>query len=303
MVKNIGVTLEMQGFRTLLTPQYFQPPAVSVHLKTNTIMKTSTLTVLLLISFYSFSQKSKPNNMNFVSNGILVVKEETTTREINIDAFWMSDEITNKEYRDFINSLKENPKDSLAILDLKKFTETKNKKDALNMYSYHEILQNVIDTSVWNSDTKFKSYLTDKKYENFPVVGVTFINAVFYCNWKTKVENEIKKTQGKPFVVMNRLPTEFEWEYVAINSFSPTGSEKMHEINRVKSGKKNSFGLYNLNDNISEWTLSQNERGERVIKGSSWKIERKANERIFAKPEFRDNTTGFRIVKSYIEGK
>jgi len=263
-------------------------------------MKTTiTLAILTLTSFFSFSQIKKPKNMSFVPMGTIVVKNDTTTKKISIDAFWMSEEVTNKEYREFINSLKNNPNDSIGIIDFNKFKETKNKKEALKLYSYRDILANVIDTSVWNSDKNLKNYFTDKKFDDYPVVGVTFLNAVLYCCWKTKMENEINKNKGLLNVMVNRLPTETEWEYAARNS--PDAQTK--KITKAKSGKKNAFGLYNLNDNVSEWTSSTSENGEVIIKGSSWKTERKLNERVLVKPEFRDNATGFRIVKSYVKEK
>ncbi len=259
-------------------------------------MKTTTpFVIFVLISFYSFSQRMNPKNMSFVPMGSLVVKNDTTTRTVSIAAFWMSEEVTNKEYRAFINSLKDNPNDSIGIMDLKKFKETKNKKDALNFYSYREILENVLDVSVWDTDNYFKNYFTDKKFDDYPVVGISYMNAVAYCCWKTKTENEINKKKGIPYVAENRLPTEAEWEYAATNSTHV--NTKI--ITKVKSGKRNAYGLYNMNDNVAEWTLLTTETGEKVIRGSSWKTERKVSERFFVKPEFRDNATGFRMVKSY----
>jgi len=261
-------------------------------------MKTTiTIAILILTSFLSFSQIKKPKNMNFIPMGTLVIKNDTITREVSINAFWMSEEITNKEYREFINSLKNNPNDSIGVIDFNKFEKTKNKKEVLKFSSYRDILENVIDTSVWNSDNQYKNYFNDKKFDDYPVVGVTFTNAVLYCCWKTKMENEENKKKNSPYTTIYRLPFEAEWEYVATKS----SSEQTREITKAKSGVKNEFGLYHLNDNVSEWTLSSAENGEKIIKGSSWKAIRKPDERIQVKNEFRDNATGFRIVKSYLE--
>ena len=267
-------------------------------------MKTTTaLAFFILISFYSFSQRTKPNKMSLVPKGTFVVKEDTTSRKISIDAFWMSEEITNKEYREFIMSLKNNPKDSIGIIDYKKLKDVKNKNAALKTHSYQEILQNVIDTSVWNSDKNFKNYFNDKKFDNYPVVGVTFMNAVFYCYWRTKTENELRNDKGLPFTMNYRLPQEIEWEYAATNSIAPLETEIYKVIKKVNSGNKSDFDLHNHNDNVSEWTASTAENGDKIIKGSSWKTYRKLSDRVSAKPSFRDNSTGFRIVKSYVGKK
>lgn len=261
-------------------------------------MKTTiTITIFIFSSFLSFSQIKKPKNMNFIPMGTIVMKSDTITKEVSINAFWMSEEITNKEYREFIKSLKDNPNDSIGVIDFDKFGKNKNKKEAIKIFSYREILENVIDTSVWNSDNKYRNYFNDKKFDNYPVVGVTYTNAVFYCCWKTKMENEKNKKENLPYTTIYRLPFEAEWEYVA----SKSSNEPTKEIAKAKSGVKNEFGVYNLNGNVSEWTLSTTLNGEKIIKGSSWKNIRKTDEKIQVKTDFRDNATGFRIVKSYLE--
>lgn len=56
------------------------------------------------------------------------------SKEVSVDAFWISNEVTNKEYRAFLESLKENPNDSIRIFDLKKITEGISPRDALIYY-------------------------------------------------------------------------------------------------------------------------------------------------------------------------
>lgn len=235
--------------------------------------------------------------MCFVPNGTLVTKEDGTHREVPIDAFWMSELITNREYREFINALKTNPNDSIVIIDFQRYKETNDKELSTKHYSFQEVLVDVLDTSVWNANANYKNYFADKKFDNYPVVGVSYNNAIFYCAWRTQMENEVNRKKGLPFAVANRLPNEAEWEYVA--KIAPNVYTK--EISKVKSGKKNKYGLHNLNADVSEWTSSLALNGDRIIKGSSWETDRQLNDRLVVKSDFRDNATGFRMVKTYVE--
>lgn len=262
-------------------------------------MKTITvITLLLFISFYSFAQQEKPNNMKLVLNGASVFKKGTVAGKDIDHSFYMSNEITNKEYREFIDALKATPQDSIGVFDVRKYRKAPGEKAPVKYYRYGEILKNVIDTSVWNGDARYKNYFSDERFDNYPVVGVTYTNARFYCLWKTQTENENRK-EG-PYLDY-RLPTAAEWEYAAANALSTI--ETFPKISKVTSGKKNIHGLYHLNGNVAEWVTSTEENGEEAIRGSSWKAARPANEITPASSGFRDNATGFRMVMTYIHAK
>ena len=266
-------------------------------------MKKTILFILVLISFQCFSQSSKPKNMSFIPMGSFITGNDTLKKTISVDAFWMSNEITNKEYREFILDLKNNPKDSLVFIDYKQMAETGNIDKASTFYIYEEILTYAIDQTIWKNDEKYKNYFNDKKYDNYPVVGVSYQGAVLYCVWRTKKENELRKNKGLGFIQDYRLPCESEWEYAALGSLKePQIPETSNDISKSKSGKKNNYGLYNFYGNVSEWTTG-NKNETRIIKGSSWKNEKKLNEHIEAEPDFKDNATGFRIVMSYLGNK
>jgi formylglycine-generating enzyme required for sulfatase activity len=153
-----------------------------------------------------------------------------------------------------------------------------------------------------------------------PVVGVSWFDASRYCEW-------LSTYSSRHF----RLPTEAEWERAARGNregaLFPWGNEppesQMGYAERWKTGPEvvgcgegNSFGLYDMCENVHEWcsdwfdagyyevSSERNPRGpesgtRRASRGGSWrhyiKISRCAT-RSSIPPEFQYADYGFRVA-------
>lgn len=114
---------------------------------------------------------------------------------VSIDSFFMQKyEVSNAQYLEFLNeTMKGDPGVGKQMLP---------------------------DTLVWRGPTiKFgepyvEYYFRHPAYANFPVVGVSYAQAVAYAEWKTEQYNKEEDRVFKK--VRFRIPTEEEWEY-AVN--------------------------------------------------------------------------------------
>ncbi len=154
------------------------------------------------------------------------------------------------------------------------------------------------DTLVWMRDFSYsynepftRLYFSHPSYNEYPVVGVTWKQAVAFCHWRTNNSNfYLNKGNKKEEKIdgIYRLPTEAEWEYAArgnskTNAMYPWGSPytKTKEgrllanfkpgrgdyfggdakndniyTTKVQSFTENGYKLFDMAGNVAEWTSS-----------------------------------------------
>lgn len=266
-------------------------------------MKTTLLLTLgIAIALSGFSQKN--NDFTLVPRGSFTVKEGITPKTISVDNFWMSNEITNKEFRQFYNQIKNSPNDSIEWIDISSMKDGNMNKPKVIKEAYSNVLGKLMSESAWKSIVEKGDYFINPNYDNYPVVGVTWEGARYYCIWRTKEENKTNKGQNK-VTKDYRLPTEYEWEYAMSykDQASITPAKELHKVNQ---GDRNKLGLLNLEGNVTEWTISSgsNEKlAPKVVKGSSWKNDSKANQPELVLPNKGTDYIGFRVVCSTVENE
>jgi gliding motility-associated lipoprotein GldK len=145
-------------------------------------------------------------------------------------------------------------------------------------YSYNEPLSQV--------------YFWHPKYDEYPVVGVSWHQARAFCHWRTSLLNSFYDEVDEPTVTEFRLPTEFEWEYAArggrdqnlypwgnyyvktakgcsLANYKPGrgeyDSDGGHYPIRVSSYFPNDFGLFDMSGNVSEWTSTAYENNSNLF--------------------------------------
>ena len=187
------------------------------------------------------------------------------------------------------------------IIDYKKAARESNSSNGLDLDLGNYIIPVEVkvapDTLVWNRDFSYSyfdieviKYFSSKQYNDYPVVGVNWKQAIAFCNWRTEHNDYYQGKPGKTDLKIDgiyRLPTEAEWEYAArgnskINAMYPWGApyartkeglmmanfkygrgdyfagdtKKDAPTKKVKSYVENGFGLFDMSGNVAEWTSS-----------------------------------------------
>jgi formylglycine-generating enzyme required for sulfatase activity len=171
------------------------------------------------------------------------------------------------------------------------------------------------NTQVWISDFQMSYnepmrdyYFVHPAYNDYPVVGVSYLQATLYCQWYS-AENGQKEKED--YRIVYRLPSELEWERAAsvvaekrskkssgspvnnnfmrsskgvyIANFRPSagnfGQDGAMYPTSVQSYYTNDAGCYNMQGNLAEWTstsivyrIGESTEEGYIIKGGAWTL-------------------------------
>lgn len=178
----------------------------------------------------------------------------------------------------------------IEAFDLKEAVKRENKGQPRNKFIIRYNEKIYPDTLVWMRDFSYsynepmtKRYFAHPSFGNYPVVGVSWKQAIAFANWRTRYLNSYLERKNYATESDFRLPTEAEWEYAArggrSQSMYPWGNPYLRNkkgclLANFKPGRgnypedggfytvradaywPNDFGLYNMAGNVAEWTSS-----------------------------------------------
>jgi formylglycine-generating enzyme required for sulfatase activity len=282
----------------------------------------------LILLFQACKEKEKKNQppsmislpqFEYVSQ--VMENGSTQSLSISLDAFYISNEITNKEYREFTDWARDNPEEILSKpkeLILKKNPEPGKTRvwKVPDWRRMSDLLPKLIDSNaMYKLDKRFKNYFTDEKYNDYPVVGVSKNAAEYYCAWligleyktivlrKGQIAPNGMKVQSKYILVTGpdygyyRIPLQIEWEYVAKQPYKRIFVND-HELHKVTEGTPNRWGILHIHDNVSEW-ISNPDDTLAVSQGGNWLTKENSPSILRLPPDSSKGYIGFRIARTY----
>ncbi|MDX9704109.1 MAG: gliding motility lipoprotein GldK [Weeksellaceae bacterium] len=241
-------------------------------------------------------------------------------KKLNWDAelYWNKYEYPDVDYAETIDQLYYPPEDRFndeRLIDVRKLSykyswvdqesaaKASNDPGAFRKdFRYEEEVAIYPDTTVWvrdfsyaHNDPMHENYYWHEAYSKYPVVGVNWKQAMAYCAFKTKKQNDYlakrRKRKGPAEkVIVYRLPSEIEWEYAArgglqaapypwggpyliddrgcyLANFKPKRGDYIEEPGKgymytapAKTFHANGYGLYDMAGNVAEWTSSPYEK-------------------------------------------
>ncbi len=189
-------------------------------------------------------------------------------KQVTIGGFYMDEtEITNNEYRQFVDAIRQDSSDIIGP----EYIMTKLYPDTtvwMRDFSYHM------------GDPMMEYYYTHPAFDEYPVVGVNWFAAKYFCKWRTRLKNAYQTENEQAPYPNFRLPSEAEWEYASRGGRDlatyPWGGPYVRNtkgcmLANFKPGRgdyysdgfsytaptgaffPNDFGLYDMAGNVSEW--------------------------------------------------
>ncbi|HEX2921126.1 MAG TPA: SUMF1/EgtB/PvdO family nonheme iron enzyme [Bacteroidales bacterium] len=211
-------------------------------------------------------------------------KKQIDVRKLNFAYMWVDYQQAAKVpyTQDYANNTGKydgkvsNPDGTVSdVQDRRSFIKT----DIVNVYP--DTLCWIRDFTYSFNDPQASLYFWHPSFDDYPVVGVNWVQATAFSIWRTKYMNDALRKQDIPEVSAYRLPLESEWEYAArgglelsiypwggpytrnykgcfLANFKPLRGNYIDDGNvyagKVGSYEPNEFGLFDMSGNVAEWT-------------------------------------------------
>lgn len=197
-------------------------------------------------------------------------KKEIDTRKLMFDYFWIDlKSAAEKEMQDGKLWRPQGMTDRSVYI----------KKGTINVYP--DTLAWIHDYTYSFNDPLTRTYFWHPAYDEYPVVGVSWVQATAFCIWRTQYLHTYLNSMESTYPEDYRLPTESEWEYASrgglqlspypwggpyirnsrgcfLANFKPMRGNYIDDGGvytvKVTSYWPNDYGLYCMAGNVAEWT-------------------------------------------------
>lgn len=223
-------------------------------------------------------QREILNTMYIAENERFYRRKEIDARQLNFDYY----------YIDFQSAADKDFSTGAGNLQAGSLNNRPQGLKDRSVYVIKKTINVYPDTLAWVHDFTYsfnepmtQMYFWHPAYDNYPVVGVSWVQARAFCIWRTQLLNSYLQGHEETFVNDFRLPTESEWEWAARGGLDlspyPWGGPYIRNSNGCFLGNykplrgnypddgglhtvvvghyaPNDYGLYDMAGNVSEWT-------------------------------------------------
>ena len=211
-------------------------------------------------------------------------KKQVDVRKLNFSYFWVDyQQAAKSNYKQDYTTNTGKYEGQVTNLDGTR-TDVKDRSSFIK----HNIINVYPDTLCWIRDFTYSFndpqaslYFWHPSFDDYPVVGVSWVQAGAFSIWRTNYMNTSLRKQGIPDVQAYELPLESQWEYAARGgldlSMYPWGGPYTRNYKgcflanfkhlrgnyiddgnvyagKVGSYEPNEYGLYDMSGNVAEWT-------------------------------------------------
>ncbi|HLP54103.1 MAG TPA: SUMF1/EgtB/PvdO family nonheme iron enzyme [Fluviicola sp.] len=189
-------------------------------------MKPTTIALLFtgifMLMSYSVAKK-KPGKLQKIPAQAVdlfqLLGDSASGEKNNVPAFEISKQVTFREYKEYLKAVKKDSSESFYRSQLPDTTIAKR--------------------------VDWEKYISDEIYNDYPVLGISWENAMNYCKWRTLKENK----NGNYLQFIYRLPSCSEW----------LAAKYYLETNQLES---------DFSKNYSDWLLSTKDESLFDFRGS-----------------------------------